>query len=323
MLTIGVLGAGNTGKNHLNLLRGIPAYKLMGYYEPSGKPADAAFEIPAFSSAGELLDSCDVIDITSPTIANYKIAEEALRKSKHVFIENSFSNTIPQAKKLIQLARESGSKVHVGQNERFNAAFQASRKYIGMPMLIECKQHYTINSLSENVSLVSDLLIHDIDRVLSLVSSNIRSVHAAGVSVIQESPDIINARIEFDNGTVADFSISRIAPVAKHFSVFYRRDAYIEVDLRENKAQIVHRNDNQESLQPNHIKSLNNISLSKIEVATFDAVKWQLESFAEAIINNTRPLVPIDDGFNALPVVNKIIDQLRLNINFAASTIIA
>ena len=323
MLTIGVLGAGNTGKNHLRLLREIGAYKLMGYYDPSGKPMDEEPGIPVFRSAGELLDACDVIDITSPTSANYKIAEQALRKSKHVFIGNSFSNDIPQVKKLIQLARESGSKVHVGQNERFNAAFQASRKYIGTPSLIESKQHYAINSLHENISLVSDLLIHDIDRVMSLVNSNVRSVHAAGVSVIHETPDIINARIEFDNGAVADFSISRIAPVAKHLSVFYRRDAYIEVDLRENTARIVHRDSDQETLQNDSVKSLNNISLNNIEVAPFDAVRLQLESFSEAIINNTRPLVPIDDGFSALPVVNKIIDQLRLNTNFAASTIIA
>jgi predicted dehydrogenase len=323
MLTIGVLGAGNTGKTHLRLIPGIGTYKLMGYYDPSGKGMDDEFPVYAFSSAEDLLEACDVIAITSPTLANYKIAEQALRKSKHVFIENSFSDNISQAKKLIQLARESGSKVHVGQNERFNPAFQAAKKYIGIPTLIEFRQHYTMNSISENISLVSDLLLHDLNIVLSLNNPNIRSVHAAGVCVLSDNPDIVNVRIEFDNGAVADLSVSRLAPVEKHSAVFYRRDASIEVDFRENIAQIIHRNNNQESLQEGNIKSLNNNTLTKIEVTPFDAVKLQLESFSEAIINNTRPLVSIDDGFNALPVVNKIIDQLRLNANFAASTIIA
>ncbi|MDQ3109759.1 MAG: Gfo/Idh/MocA family oxidoreductase [Bacteroidota bacterium] len=334
MLTIGVLGAGNAGKTHIRLLKEIDAYELVGFYEPSKKIADAVseeFGLIAFPSAEMLLEACDVIDITSPTSANYKIAEKALRKSRHVFIEKPFSNSVAETKSLMRLAVEANSKVQVGQVERFNAAFIASKRHIGEPLFIETQRLHPVHTLEPSISLVMDLLIHDIDIVLSLVKANIRHISATGVAVINESPDIVNARIEFDNGAVANLMVSRVALENKHSSMFFRRDAYINVDFLENKAHIVHPDIKNEAsdepsllVESNSFKTLNNMILSKIEVAASDAVKMQLESFAAAIINNTRPLVPIDDGYNAMAVANKIIDQLSLNATFAAAhTIIA
>ncbi|MEO5642706.1 MAG: Gfo/Idh/MocA family oxidoreductase [Bacteroidia bacterium] len=337
MLTIGVLGAGNAGKTHIRLLKEIGAYKLIGFYDPSKKTADAVseeFGLMAFPSAEMLLEACDVIDITSQTVVNYKIAEKALRKSRHVFIEKPFSNSVAETKSLMRLAVEANSKVQVGQNERFNAAFIASKRHIGEPLFIETQRLHPIHSLEQSASLVMDLLIHDIDIVLSLVKANIRHISATGVAVISDSADIVNARIEFDNGAVASLMVSRVAIENKHSSMFFRRGAYINVDFLENTAHIVHPEDKtaasfcldepEEFVEESHIKTLNNMILSKIEVGASDAVKMQLESFAAAIINNTRPLVPIDDGYNAMAVANKIIDQLSLNATFAAThTIIA
>jgi predicted dehydrogenase len=334
MLTIGVLGAGYAGKTHIRLLKEIGTYELVGFYDPSKKIADAVSEesgLMAFPSAEMLLDACDVVDITSPTAANYKIAEKALRKSKHVFIEKPFSNSVAETRSLMRLAVEANSKVQVGQIERFNAAFVASKRHIGEPLFIETQRLHPIHTLEPTTSLVMDLLIHDIDIVLSLVKANIRYISATGVAVINESPDIVNARIEFDNGAVANLMVSRVALENKHSSMFFRRDAYINVDFLENKAHIVHQpGQNQVAgeapsfVEENSFKTLDNMILSKIEVAASDAVKMQLESFATAIINNTRPLVPIDDGYNAMAVANKIIDQLSLNATFAAAhTIIA
>ncbi len=334
MLTIGVLGGGNAGKTHIRLLQEIGAYELVGFYDPSKKVADAVseeFGLTAFPSAEMLIEACEVIDITSPTSANYKLAEKALRKSRHVFIEKPFSNSVAETKSLMRLALEANSKVQVGQIERFNAAFIASKRHIGTPLFIETQRLHPIHSLEQSASLVMDLLIHDIDIVLSLVKANIRHISATGVAVISDTPDIVNARIEFDNGAVATLMVSRVALENKHSSMFFRRDAYINVNFLENTAHIVHpemeklvETDAQPLIEESSCKILNNMILSKIEVAASDAVKMQLESFAAAIINNTRPLVPIDDGYNAMAVANKILDQLRLNATFAAThTIIA
>ncbi len=334
MLTIGVLGAGITGKSHIRLLQEIDAYKLIGFFEPSKKIADAVseeFGLYSFPSPEALLEACEVIDITSPTIANYKVAEKALRKSIHVFLEKPFSNSVSETKALIRLAMEANSKVQIGQTERFNAAFIASRLHINDPLLIETQRQYTVNTISDSTSLVMDLMIHDIDIVLSLVKANIRTLHATGIAVVNESPDIVNARIEFDNGAVANLSVNRIALENKHHTTFFKRDAYVNVDFKENAAQIVYlnnefadQNNTTSLLEDTNVKQLNNISLKKIDVPVYDAVKLQLESFSAAILNNTRPLVPIDDGYHAMAVANKIIELLRLNANFAATkTIIA
>ena len=334
MLKIGVLGAGNLGKTHIRLLKEIDSYELIGFYDPSTKiSAEVAneFSIRAFPSAEMLLEECDVIDITTPTPLQYKVAEKAIKLSKHVFIEKPYTHSAWETKSLMRLAIEANIKVQAGQIERFNPAFLASKKHIGNPHYIETHRLAPVNSQTESLSVVMDLMINDIDIVLSLVKANIRKISATGVSVVNDSPDIVNARIDFDNGAVANLTASRISLESKHRSRFFRRDAYIKVDFLENTANIVRQeNKNSEiteptvSLEEGTRKLLNNMNLETIEVTPSDAIKMQLESFASAIINNTRPLVPIDDGYNAMDVANKIIDQLSLNANFAAAhTIIA
>ncbi len=334
MLKIGVLGAGNLGKTHIRLLQEIGSYQLIGFYDPSIKTAEEVSKelaTRAFPSAELLLEESDIIDITSSTPAQYRIAEKAIKLSKHVFIEKPFSHSAVETKSLMRLAIEANSKVQVGQIERFNPAFLASKKHIGNPHYIETHRLTPINSQTESLSVVMDLMINDIDIVLSLVKANIRKISATGVAVVSDSPDIVNARIEFDNGAVANLTASRISLETKHRSRFFRRDAYIKVDFLENTANIVRQENQNEDpeisaplLEEGTHKLLNNMRLEIIEVTPNDAIKMQLESFASAIINNTRPLVPIDDGYNAMGVANKIIDQLRLNANFAAAhTIIA
>lgn len=334
MLKIGVLGAGNLGRTHIRLLKEIDSYELIGFYDPDKRTAEETsteFGIRSFPSAELLLKECDIIDITSPTPFQYEIAEKAIKLSKHVFIEKPFSHNAAETKSLMRLAIEANIKIQIGQIERFNPAFLASKKHIGNPHYIETHRLTPINAQTESLSVVMDLLINDIDIVLSLVKANIRKISATGVAMVSDSPDIVNARIEFDNGAVANLTASRISLETKHRSRFFHRDAYIKVDFLENTAAIVrqeHQNEQEKSVTPlleeeTH-KLLNNMILETIEVTPSNAIKMQLESFASAIINNTRPLVPIDDGYNAMGVANKIIDQLRLNATFAAAhTIIA
>lgn len=334
MLKIGVLGAGNLGKTHIRLLKEIGSYALVGFYDPDQKTADSVskeFQVRAYPSAELLLEECDLIDITAPTPFQYYLAEKAIKLSKHVFIEKPFSHSANETKSLIRLAAEANIKVQVGQIERFNPAFLASKKHIGNPHYIETHRLAPIDSKTESLSVVMDLMINDIDIILSLIKSTIRKISATGVAVVSDFPDIVNARIEFDNGAVANLTTSRISLETKHRSRFFRRDAYIKVDFLENTANIVRQNDrNCDSskltslVEENSIKLLKNMCLETIEVTKTDAIKMQLESFASAIINNTRPLVPIDDGYNAMGVANKILDQLHLKANFAAAhTIIA
>jgi predicted dehydrogenase len=334
MLKIGVLGAGNLGKTHIRLIREIGAYELVGFYDPvktTAESVESEFNVRAFPSAELLLEECDVIDITTPTSQYYRIADKAIRLSKHVFIEKPFTNSVAETKSLMRLAAEANNKVQVGQIERFNPAFMASRQHIADPFYIETQRLCQMNSQNESVSVVMDLMINDIDIVLSLVRSNIKKISATGVVVVSDSPDIVNARIEFDNGAVANLTASRISLETKHQSRFFRRDAYISVDFLGNTANIVSQNQQKQELEipvslveEERYRLLNNMVLDKIEVTPSNAIKMQLESFSNAIINNTRPLVPIDDGYNALGVANKIIDQLLLNANFAAAhTIIA
>lgn len=214
MLKIGVLGVGHLGKIHVNCIRMIDDYQLVGFYDPDEEKVKAAVEefgIKSFESISALIDAVDVVDIVTPTVSHFACAAEAIKKSKHVFIEKPIVTTPEEALELIELASEAEVKVQVGHVERFNPAFTAVSKAVNKPMFIECHRLAQFNPRGTDVPVVLDLMIHDIDIVLSVVKSNIRKVHASGVRVVSETPDIANARLEFDNGAVANLTASRIS----------------------------------------------------------------------------------------------------------------
>ncbi len=328
MLKIGVLGAGHLGKIHIRLIKEIPAYELVGFFDPSPAVQEAVakeYGTRAFPSAGALIAACDVVDIVAPTVAHFANAEKAIRQSKHVFIEKPLTNTIDEAKILMRLASEANVKVQVGHVERFNPAFLAAKELLSNPMFIETHRLAQFNPRGTDVSVVLDLMIHDIDIVLSLVKANIRRISASGVAVVSETPDIANARIEFDNGAVANLTASRISLKNMRKSRFFRRDAYISVDFLEKAVSHVKLNNVEGEPDPLALtielgegKGLKQIWFENLNIEPVNAIKMELESFAEAITANTRPMVSIDDGYKALDVAHKIIDQLRLNANFAA-----
>lgn len=324
MLKIGVLGAGHLGKIHIRLLKEIPAFQLMGFFDPdpenSAKVA-AEFGIRAWPSAGELTDACDAVDIVTPTLYHYDLAVQAVKKSKHVFIEKPLTHTVAEGKSLVQLATEANVKVQVGHVERFNPAFLASKEILDEPMFIETHRLAQFNPRGTDVSVILDLMIHDIDIVLSLVKANIRRISASGVAVVSETPDIANARIEFDNGAVANLTASRISLKNMRKSRFFRKDAYISVDFLEKKVSIV-RMKNVEGPVDDPFAMMIDLGANKgkkqiwfesPKVAESNAIKMELEAFGQAITNNTRPIVPIEEGFKALEVAHKIIEQLAIN----------
>ncbi|MDA9967884.1 Gfo/Idh/MocA family oxidoreductase, partial [Salibacteraceae bacterium] len=256
----------------------------------------------------------------TPTLSHFECASKAIKNSKHVFIEKPLTNTIEEAKALINLSEEANVKVQVGHVERFNPAFLAGRDYINQPMFIETHRLAQFNPRGTDVPVILDLMIHDIDIVMSLVNSNIKNIQASGVAVISDSPDIANARIEFDNGCVANLTASRISLKNMRKSRFSQRDAYISVDFLEKEVEVVRIKEIEGdpdplsiTVDPGNGKALKEIYFDRPEVPTTNAIEEELRSFAQVINNNGTPAVTIHDGFKAMDVAHQILEKLRLS----------
>ncbi len=326
MVKIGVLGAGHLGKIHLKLLKEIPEFELVGFYDPDDTNAlyaEKAFGIQRFSNIHRLIDTVDAVDIVTPTVSHYDCARTALKKAKHVFIEKPLANSVQEAKYLVSLAHEGNVKAQVGHVERFNPAFLAVKGIDLQPMFIESHRLSSFNPRGTDVSVVLDLMIHDIDIILHLVKSNVKRVSASGVKVISNQPDIANARLEFDNGCVANLTASRISLKKMRKMRMFQRDAYISVDFGENVTEILTLTDAIEgedalTIDINTGDSFKKraLHLEKPEVIPINAIKMELELFAKAIINDTETPVTIEDGYRALQVAHMILHKIEKNIAF-------
>ena len=320
MLKIGVLGAGHLGKIHLKLIKNIPEYELVGVYDPNTENAVFAkneFGIPALQTIEELIDMVDVIDIVTPTLSHYDCAVQAIRKSKHIFIEKPITNTVEEAKKLITLSEEANVKVQVGHVERYNPAFLSAQPFINSPMFIEGHRLAQFNPRGTDVSVVLDLMIHDLDIILSTVKSSIKDISASGVAVVSDTPDIANARIEFNNGCVANLTASRISVKNMRKVRFFQKDAYISVDFFEKESEVIRMKEVQGEPDPLSItmdlgeKGLKQIYFDKPKVEEINAINMELTEFANCILQNATPRVTIHDGYNALEAAHIILNKLN------------
>ncbi|WP_026707536.1 Gfo/Idh/MocA family protein [Flavobacterium frigidarium] len=320
MLKIGVLGAGHLGKIHLRLLQQSDKYELVGFYDPNQENADKIskeFGYEHFSTIASLIHAVDVIDIVTPTLSHYKCAKVAIKSGKHVFIEKPISNTIEEADEIIALAKEYNVKGQVGHVERFNPGFIASKDMIDKPMFIETHRLAEFNPRGTDVPVVLDLMIHDIDVILSVVKSKVKNISASGVSVISDTPDIANARIEFENGCVANLTASRISMKNMRKTRFFQKDAYISVDFLEKKCEVVKMKDAPEvpgdfdMILQNAEGVKKQIYFSNPEVEQNNAILDELETFADAITNNTTPVVTLEQATDALKVAYQIIDCFK------------
>jgi predicted dehydrogenase len=322
MLKIGVLGAGHLGKIHLRCIREINDYDLIGFYDPDDHTAVAVekeFGIARYTVLEDLIRDADVIDIVTPTISHFDCASLALKMARHVFIEKPVVTTPEEAKHLITFAEEADVKVQVGHVERFNPAFLAVQPYLQQPMFIEAHRLAQFNPRGTDVPVILDLMIHDIDIILSVVKSPIKRIHASGVKVVSDTPDIANARIEFDNGCVANLTASRISMKNMRKARFFQRDAYIAVDFLSKSVEIIRMKDVKEPVDDPFAmiidlgpgKGKKQIFMDKPEVTAINAIKMELESFYQAIVNNTTPPVTINDGYEALDVAYQIIHKIN------------
>ncbi len=317
MLKIGVIGAGHLGKFHLNNWAAIEGVKLVGFCDTDDENAKIVAEkyaLPRFATTNELLDACDAVDIVAPTTFHFELCEAAIKKGKHVFVEKPLANTMDEARALVKLAKEANIKFQVGHVERFNPAFLALKNMALQPMFIEVHRLAQFNPRGTDVSVILDLMIHDIDIILHLVKSNVNYITANGVAVMSDTPDIANVRIEFDNGCVANLTSSRISMKKMRKMRLFQKDAYIGIDFLEKKTEVIKLNTPEDKdvftfdIETNNGKKT--IAVANPHVQEVNAIKMELEEFKNAILTNTETAVPVLDGFRAMEVAHQILEKI-------------
>jgi predicted dehydrogenase len=316
MIKAGVLGAGHLGKIHLRLLEASEYYQLVGFYDTDTKNAKALAKEKGFTffkSAADLIDACDMIDIVTPTLYHHQMALKAIRAGKHIFIEKPITNSLDEAKEISQIAKENQVLGQVGHVERFNPAFKAVKDSITRPLFIESHRLAEFNPRGTDVPVVLDLMIHDIDILLSIVKSKVKSVSASGVAVISSTPDIANARIEFENSCVANLTASRISLKKMRKTRFFQKDAYIAVDFLEKSVEVVKMKAAPEKpedfamILQNAEGEKKQIYFENPPIEDSNAILDELETFAQAINNQKEPIVSLENGTAALDMAYQVI----------------
>lgn len=319
MLKAGVLGAGHLGKIHLRLLHQSDKYELVGFYDPDTKNAQKLVKelgYTYFDNLEELIAKVDMVDIVTPTLSHFECAEKVIKAGKHLFIEKPIANTVAEAEQIIKLAKDHGVKGQVGHVERFNPAFMAVRDKVQNPMFIETHRLAEFNPRGTDVPVVLDLMIHDIDIILSVVDSKVSNIQASGVSVISHSPDIANARLEFENGCVANLTASRISLKNMRKSRFFQKDAYISVDFLEKNVEVVKMKDAPKTpdefalILQNAEGVKKQIYFENPKIIANNAILDELNSFADAITSNATPTVTLSQGTEALKIAHQIVEML-------------
>ena len=320
MIKIGVIGAGHLGKIHLKLLNSSKKFDIIGFYDIDKESSEELSKKEGykyFSNLDNLLSNVDAIDIVSPTTTHFEIAKNVILKNKHVFIEKPITNKSENAKELIDLSIKNNIIGQVGHVERFNPAYVASIEHFNNPMFIESHRLSDFNPRGNDVSVIMDLMIHDIDIILNIVKSKVKEVKASGVSIVSNSPDIANARIEFENKCVANLTASRISLKKMRKTRIFQKDAYIAIDFLEKELQIVKIKDFDQSKSNLSMVIKTNSGKDKViyfenpEILQENSILNELESFAESINNNTIPKVTLIDGYEAVSVANEIMNQIK------------
>jgi len=320
MLKVGVFGVGHLGKFHLNNWKEIDNIKLTGFYDPSDENAAEVKEkygLKRFKNPNDLIDTCDIADIIAPTTAHYELCKMAILKSRHVFVEKPLANTIAEAKEIVKLTKEANIKLQVGHVERFNPAFLAVKEYELNPMFIEVHRLSQFNPRGTDVSVILDLMIHDIDIILSLVKSNVKNVFANGVNVLSDTPDIANVRIEFDNGCVANLTSSRISMKKMRKMRLFQKDSYISIDFLDKKTEVIkYKTPSDKNVFTFDIETnsgTKTIAIAAPLIKDNNAIKQELQSFVDAIVNNKAATVTEIDGYRAMEVAHIILDKISRN----------
>ncbi len=321
-LNVGVIGVGHLGSLHVKMYRQIETANLVGVYDADVKKAEqvaAEHRIKAFASLDDLIAATDAVSVVTSTPSHCDVAKQALERGVHTFIEKPITETIDQARILVDLAESKKLKVQVGHIERFNPAILALDSYQIRPLFIESHRLAQFNPRGSDVAVVLDLMIHDIDLILSLVKSPVERIDANGVAVVSESADIANARIQFRNGCVANVTASRISQQKMRKMRLFQQDAYISIDFAQGLAEVFRLVDEGDAnVTPTMLlgkidqgKRKRDIVYEQPEVKEVNALKYELELFLRSILENTEPPVNGRDGMQALEVAREILERIE------------
>ena len=320
MLRVGVFGTGHLGKFHLNNWKEIKDVELVGFFDPDDTIAGEVaqkYRLKRFDNPADLMDLCDVVDIIAPTPFHFELCEQAIRKGKHVFVEKPLANSMSEAKELVKLVRESNVKLQVGHVERFNPAFLSLREMTLNPMFIEVHRLAQFNPRGTEVSVILDLMIHDIDIILTIVKSEVKNISASGVAVMTDTPDIANVRIEFNNGCVVNLTSSRISMKKMRKMRLFQKDAYIGIDFLNKKTEVIKLRTDEDldafSFDIDTLHGKKTIAVINPLVPEVNAIKMELETFCEAIRSNTVPIVSEWDGYRAMDIAHQILQKIKHN----------
>ena len=319
LIKIGVFGAGHLGKIHLKLLNESKKFNLLGFHDVNPDYSikiEKEFGYKYFEDSNLLIESSDAIAIITPTPSHFEIAMKCIEKNKHIFIEKPIAYSVEEAEEIVKFSKEKKIIGQVGHVERFNPAFNSINNMIGNPMFIESHRLSEFNPRGTDVSVVLDLMIHDIDIILSLITSDIKNISSSGVSVISNTPDIANARIEFQNGAVANLTSSRISLKNMRKLRFFQKETYISVDLYNKKAEVVKMVDAPKQLDQFALTLENaegkrkQIIYKNPKVVNNNAIQIELENFANSINNSMKSVVSLEDATRALKVAYSIINSM-------------
>jgi predicted dehydrogenase len=316
---IGLVGLGYLGKIHLKLLLELNEWELAGVYDKNiilTNELAASYGVKAFHDLNSLLDTVDVLDIVTPSSTHFEIARQAIINGKDVFIEKPVTSTLEEANQLQLLANEAGVIIQVGHVERFNPAFKAALPYISSPKFIEVHRLATYNPRGTDVSVTLDLMLHDLDLLLHIVQANIRKISAVGTKLVSPSPDIVNARIEFDNGCVANITTNRMAfKNVRKFRVFDEKN-FVTINLLEKQTEVM-RMQNAKSNSSNVLietpgnQSNKEIVVERPIILPVNAIKEELLTFYNSVANRKKIEVSISEAIAAIKLAIEIEEKIE------------
>lgn len=326
MLKVAVAGAGHLAKIHLRLWKELEGVAVVGVYDirpDVARSVAEAFNVPFFDNLPALLDAADVVDIVTATVAHAEVALAAIACGKHIFVEKPLASNHTDGLSVVKALRQTCLKGQVGHVERFNPAFLSVQDHIANPLFIETHRLAQYNPRGADVSVVHDLMIHDLDILLSLVKAPVREVRASGVAIVSPTPDIANARIAFENGCVANITASRLSLKYMRKTRIFQRDAYISIDFLEKKAETVRLSTQEPTtipffpLQLPHIDTPRYLVFETPDIQESNAIKTELAHFADSIRYDRPEIVPLEDGLRAMELVEQVLFAMEENLNMA------
>ncbi len=321
-LNIGVVGTGHLGKLHIKMFREIENCNLIGINDSNSEQAKLAadkFSVKIFDSLESLLKNVNAISIAATTSAHYKLAKECLQAGKHLFIEKPITATIQEAEEIVDLANSLNLNLQVGHIERFNPALVSMEKYINDPKFIQTDRLAQFNPRGTDVAVVLDLMIHDIDIILSLIKSKVKNIEANGVAVVSHNIDIANARIQFENGAVANVTASRISQKKMRKMRIFQRNSYVALDFVTGVSEVYRLLPVEQEVEPSLISfgeigvgdKKKRLVYEQPENKHINALKYELQLFVDSVLENKKPVITGSDGLRALRIAKIIIDKIQ------------